>query len=352
VSTVAVSGAGVGGLAAALALQRAGVDVAVYERAETLEPLGAGLSLWPNATRALKALGVELDGGRIPRLGGGVFRWDGKPLATDTPEAIEARYGAPIVVAHRAELQAALLEALAPDTVTTSAPVDAVAQDGDGVEVRGGRFDLFVAADGLNSILAEGPPRPCGLAAYRGVAERDVSDGPVGEFWGPGRVAGVVPLSGGRVYWFATGPADTDERDELGAIFGSWADPVGTVLPAARDVLRHELFDREPDTAWTDGRVTRLGDAAHAMLPFLGQGACQALEDAVALGAAVADHGATPEALAGYERARRPRATMIVKRSRTAARVAHTRLRGPRNFLVGHLPASARHKQLDAVILG
>ncbi|MEA2126071.1 MAG: 3-hydroxybenzoate 6-monooxygenase, partial [Solirubrobacteraceae bacterium] len=113
---------------------------------------------------------------------------------------------------------------------------------------------------------------------------------------------------------------------------------------------RWPMFDRLPIGNWTRHRITLLGDAAHPMLQYLAQGGCQALEDAVALGAAVAEHGATPAALAAYEAARRPRATLLVNRSRVACRIAHARLRGLRNFLVAHAPASARDRQLDAAI--
>ena len=113
--TIHVAGAGIGGLATAVALQQQGVPVVVHDRASELTPVGAGISVWPNAVLALESLGVSgLRGGSIPRGGAGLYRWDGEPLATNAGEAIERRYGAPLVLLHRAELQQALLRALAP----------------------------------------------------------------------------------------------------------------------------------------------------------------------------------------------------------------------------------------------
>ena len=153
------------------------------------------------------------------------------------------------------------------------------------------------------------------------------------------------------MYWYATQRAG-DARD-LQETYAAWAAPVPEILRRATDILRHPLFDRPPARRWSDGRVTLLGDAAHPMLPFIGQGACQAIEDAVALGAAVSEHGADPDALRAYERARRKRAAMLVKRSRTAGRIAHARSawkRALRDALVRHTPDGARYRQLDAAI--
>ena len=153
------------------------------------------------------------------------------------------------------------------------------------------------------------------------------------------------------MYWYAT-QREGDTRDLL-ETFGDWAAPVPEILRRSTDVLQHRLYDRPPARRWTDGRVALLGDAAHPMLPFLGQGACQAIEDAVALGEAVCTHGAVPDALRAYEQARRKRAAMLVKRSRAAGRIAHLRSgwkRELRDALVRRTPDGARYRQLDAAI--
>jgi 2-polyprenyl-6-methoxyphenol hydroxylase-like FAD-dependent oxidoreductase len=359
--TIHVAGAGIGGLAAAVALQQHGLPVVVHDRAVELTPVGAGISLWPNAVLALESLGVTgLRGGSIPRGGAGLYRWNGDPLATSAGEAIERRYGAPLVLLHRAELQQALLNALVPGTVRLGEIVESVAQDEERVSLRfaDGGWDtgaLLVGADGLRStvraeLFGDEPPRESGLVAHRGVVALEEPE-LAGELWGPDGVFGIAPLSGGRVYWYAT-QRESDTRD-LHETFGAWAAPVAEILRRSTDILRHPLYDRPPARRWTDGRVALLGDAAHPMLPFLGQGACQAIEDAVALGSAVSRHGATPDALLSYERARRKRAAMLVKRSRTAGRVAHARsarMRGLRDALVRRTPDGARFRQLDAAI--
>jgi 2-polyprenyl-6-methoxyphenol hydroxylase-like FAD-dependent oxidoreductase len=356
--TIHIAGAGIGGLAAAIALQRKGMRVVLHEGAPELAPLGAGLSVWPNAVRALESIGVTgLRGGAMPRGGGGLYRSDGAPLATDASDAIEQRYGAPLVLLHRSELQYALMDALAPGTLRLGETLASYSQDADRVTLHfaDGSTDsgaLLIGADGLRStvraaILGDEPPRESGLVAYRGVVALD-APARVGEFWGAAGVFGVVPLSGGRVYWYAT-QREGDTRS-LAETFGDWAEPIPEILSRSTDVLRHALYDRAPAPRWTDGRVALLGDAAHPMLPFLGQGACQAIEDAVALGVAVGEHGAVPEALRAYERARRKRATMLVKRSRIAGRVAHARARRLRDAVVRHTPERARYRQLDAAV--
>ena len=238
-----VAGAGIGGLAAAIALRQAGAEVSVVERAGSLEPLGAGLSLWPNAVLALRDLGVAdaIESADIPRGEAGLFRWDGSPLATSGAAEIDARFGAPLVLLHRSEIQDALAGALPEGTIVTGAALADVDQGGAGVRAtfadgRTATADLLVGADGLRStvraaLLGDEPPRPSGLMAYRAVVSAAAA-GPTGEFWGDRRVFGVVPLSGGRTYWYATAPDDeapsepSEASRMLGERFAGWADPI------------------------------------------------------------------------------------------------------------------------------
>jgi 2-polyprenyl-6-methoxyphenol hydroxylase-like FAD-dependent oxidoreductase len=370
--TAIVVGAGIGGLATAAGLRRAGLEVTVYEQSPAPAPLGAGITLWPNAIWALRALGVTdlaTIGERPPD--GGLRHWrDGAILSGSSAEELEDRYGAPLLVAHRAELHDALVD-LAGVPIRWGERLTGVDPSGEhpvalfasGERARG---DLFVAADGIRSVartslLADGPPRYSGITAYRSVAPAP-EHVPAGEFWGPRAVFGVVPLTRDRVYWFATRLAPQDEHLDpateharLLEQFRDWSEPI-PALVAATDpaaILRHDLCDRPPSADWVRGRTALLGDAAHPMLPFLGQGACQALEDAAAVAEAVEQHGPEPEALDAYVRARSERATNAVTRSRSMARIAHvpgSPARAVRNLLMRVAPDSARWRTLDAVI--
>jgi 2-polyprenyl-6-methoxyphenol hydroxylase-like FAD-dependent oxidoreductase len=362
--TAIVVGAGIGGLAAAVALEQKGWRVTVLERDPELRPLGAGLSIWPNGVKALRALGLGriADDRDVPPSGGALRRADGSVLAEFDPAAIEARFEAPLVGVHRRDLQEGLAGAIG------AAPrFDATAEsvDGSTVLLAGGECldaDLVVGADGLRSAVREsllGPEDPVdsGIVAFRGVVPHRGAV-PAGEMWGEGCVAGLLPLSGERVYWYVAYHGELEDRDELGRRAEQFADPIPSLVRATGpdELLAHRLYDRPSAGSWRRGPATLVGDAAHPMLPFLGQGACSALEDAVALAAALDEAGGdVPTGLDLYERQRIERTKRLVTRSRSAARVALARSpmrRRVRDFLVRSVPDSARLRQLGAIVRG
>jgi len=393
-----VAGAGIGGLAAAVALHRRGWDVTVYERAAGLEPVGAGITLAPNALRALDTLGL---GDRARSLAvvqgsGGIRRPDGRWLMRTDLGAIAERFGDPLVVAHRAELIAALAAELPAGAVRTGmtvrgvdpgdaerparvsiaptdgAPTDNLADslaDSLTVDRSAGltadhtadlaadhTADLVIAADGVRSAIrtalfpAHPGPRYAGFTTWRAVLPEPRTRYSPGETWGRGTVFGVLPLSkghdsAGRVYCYASANATegvvyADERAALLDTFGHWHSPIPELLASAAPgaVLHNDVYwIADPPPAYHVGRVALLGDAAHAMTPNLGQGGCQALEDAVTLayhvngGASRSADGSgveaptaltatVPAALAAYTADRRPRTTEVVRRSRAAGR--------------------------------
>ncbi|MFB9463776.1 FAD-dependent monooxygenase [Streptomyces cinereospinus] len=331
-----VVGGGIGGLAAAVALHRRGWQVEVLERAPEFTEVGAGISLWPNALRALEALGLA---GAVRALGaveatGGVRDRRGRWLSRTDNAELTRRFGHPLVVLHRADLLRALVEALPTGSLRPDSEVHAVRDDTHGpvVEHRGGtsRPDLVVGADGLRSAVrralwpAAAPPRYAGYTAWRMVTGPLAAPPAEGaETWGRGERFGHTALPGGRRYCFATAslPAGeagaASEYAELLRRFGSWPDPVPALLAAVPEdaVLRHDLYDLPALPSFVRGRVALLGDAAHAMTPNLGQGACQALEDAVTLAHCLDGTPDTAAALGLYDRLRRPRTQAVVRRS-------------------------------------
>ncbi|MEW1632926.1 FAD-dependent monooxygenase [Streptomyces sp. NPDC093801] len=367
-----VAGAGIGGLTAALALHRRGWDVTVCERAEEPPVTGAGIGLAPNALRALDAIGVDAAhavGSAVPEWMG-VRRSGGRWLVRTATADLASRYGIPPIAVPRPAFTAALAAGLPPGTVRHGTAVTGVDQAGGRATVRTAAgpdlpADLVVAADGIHSPLrrAHFPGHP-GLHYLGETAWRTIVDAPdlhvpaMSETWGRGARFGVTPLSDGRYYLYATAvvPAGTrsaDPRSELLRRFGSWHAPIPALLArigrlAPADVLRNDLYDlAAPLPALHRGRIAWLGDAAHAMAPNLGQGGCQAIEDAVVLarllprgdgaddpadpaGAAGADPGATgtdpvAAALAAYTAARRDRTDAVRLRARRVGRLGALR---------------------------
>jgi 2-polyprenyl-6-methoxyphenol hydroxylase-like FAD-dependent oxidoreductase len=367
-STAIVIGAGVGGLTAGLALQHRGWDVTVLERTPALEVVGAGLAVAPNALKALDVLGL---GDRVRELAAlhgeaGITRPDGRWISrTDTATAT-ARYGDPIVVIHRAALVDLLSGALTPGTLRLGVPVTAVDPAAGRVTAGGDHLtaDLLVAVDGINSavraqLFPEAPaPVHTGLTSWRMVVPHPGVTLHPAESWGRGTVFGVAVLGDGRVYCYATAPAPAgahaaDEKAEMLRHFGAHRAPVPQLIAAADTVVRTDIRCLDgPLERFHRGRVALLGDAAHAMTPNLGQGACQAIEDAVVL-AAYADR---PGGLERYSAERVPRTAAVAASSRRITRLTQltnpvaVRLRDTAMQLAGHLGPNLVLRQMDPIL--
>lgn len=367
-----IIGAGIGGLASAIALKQIGFTVDLFDRVTESHEVGAGLSLWANAIKALDylGLGAEIRGLALPESDGAIRTADGRPLLSTTNAQLKARFGELSVMLHRAELHTLLQRAVNQELQLGMACVN-VEQDAQGVTAtfRNGqraRGDLLIGADGIHSqvraqLHGGAPPTYAGYTAWRGVLPFDSRRLLPGESWGAGTRFGQIPMQGGRAYWFATHNAPPDqqspdgEKAELLRIFAGWHDPIRLLIAATPDaaILRNDIYDRRPLKTWGNGRITLLGDAAHPMTPNLGQGACQALEDAVVLAQQLAQLADLTDALRTYEARRIPRTTMIVNQSRRVGWVGQWQ--NPlavalRNMLVKRLLSRFQYQQLAAVI--
>jgi 2-polyprenyl-6-methoxyphenol hydroxylase-like FAD-dependent oxidoreductase len=363
---VIVVGGGIAGLSAAIGLRRTGHDVIVLERAPRIDPVGAGLTLFANAMSALDRLGMR-DGVAArgaPAKRSAILTWEGRELTEVPADLLEGT-----IAIHRADLQREL--AAAAGEVRLGAEITAVEQHDDGVVARGAdgreeRGDLLIGADGLSSVIrsaiADARPRYAGYTAWRGVSPVPVEPGRLTESWGVGERFGLVDIERGRTYWFATKNAPEREPDEpqgrkaeILRRFSGWHEPIAAVVEAADEsaILRNDVYYLEPLPSWSDGRVVLVGDAAHATTPGVGQGAAQAIEDAVVLADRVARSGDLATALADYEAIRRPRAEAVLKMSRRVDKAAQ--LASPlgwrlRNAIVRWLPDRAQRRQLEPLV--
>jgi 2-polyprenyl-6-methoxyphenol hydroxylase-like FAD-dependent oxidoreductase len=372
-----VVGGGIGGLTAAIALGRAGVEVAVFERAPELREIGAGISLWANATRALKGLGVyeEVRAAGAAEIGGELRTWRGGLLTRIPADDLKERFGEANLAVHRADLQGALYSSLPPGTVRLGAEFTGFDQDDEGVlaryaDGREERGDLLVGADGLHSsvrgqLFGQSEPRYAGYAAWRGIAGAGDGSLPEGiglNLWGRGSEFGLVGIGRGRFYWFATknapeGQAESAagrKREVLDLLSGAYQ-PARAAVEATPEpeILRNDIYDRKPTSRWGVGRATLLGDAAHPMTPSLGQGACQAIEDAVVLARCLDGGEGNPASLRLYEERRVRRTTRVVRRSRLAGRVIQ--LENPllcslRDALAKRTSARAQLRQYEEIV--
>src|SRR5882762_9148218 len=325
-----IAGAGIGGLATGIALRRAGLEVKIFERSREMREIGAALMIWPNGTRALRALGVEVTATTIQSL----LLCDarGNKLLEAPVRAIAARHGSDVAVLHRADLQAALIKRLGGDLVNLGSDITGFDETSDGVRVKlqdgaPDVGDLLIGADGLRStvrrqLLADGDPVYLGASIWRGMVSSDgLSLKPgFGVNWvGRGSEFLAFHLADNRIYWAGVTKEPRGEKAGPGGHkqdalerFAAWEEDIPAVIAATEPnaILRNDMFDRPPARSWSRGRVTLTGDAAHPMTPNQGQGACQALEDAVALGESLQRVSDVPKAFEMYEKRRMRRANL------------------------------------------
>lgn len=334
-----IIGGGIGGLTAAIALQQAGFSVKVLEAASEILPVGAGIALAGNAMKAFAELGIDkviAEAGREMNVMQ-IRSQYGKVLSNMDMQKVKNTYGFTACMIHRSALHSVLLAQLASDTLVLGKKCRGFEQNGDAVTAHfedgsSQSAHFLIGADGIKSVIRKqlqphAKLRYSGYTCWRGVCnfeDVDFDRNLMSESWGWGERFGVCPLQGQQVYWFMVKNAPYKDplmsaygRTLMGDIFSHWHYPIPQLIEATAetDIVWHDLTDLTPLKSWGQGNVTLLGDAAHAMTPNMGQGACQAIEDGVFLANCVKKYGLTAAALRQYEQLRIPRTTTITKRS-------------------------------------
>lgn len=358
----------------AIAMQRKGLRVKVYEGALQFTPLGAGLALAANAMMAFADIGIDAEvikaGKKIKRM----FGKDetGRTISFTDAEQLTTRFG--VVnnfTIHRADLHEALVSLLQKDTVVLGKILVDFDQDKKGVTLNFGdgsqaQADHLIACDGIHSLIRKkllpgSVPRYSGYTCWRSVVSdlpEDFNPEETTETWGPGRRFGVVPLSGNRVYWFATLNAKANDPRMRGFTSGDLLDqfkgfhfPIPQILERTRDeqLIWSDIIDIKPIRQFAFEKVVLMGDAAHATTPNMGQGACMAIEDAATLANGLIRYS-PEEAFRKFETHRINRTTSIVNQSWNFGKIAQ--LENPflillRNTLVRRVPKGTIDKQLE-----
>jgi 2-polyprenyl-6-methoxyphenol hydroxylase-like FAD-dependent oxidoreductase len=374
--TALIIGGGVGGLCTAIALRKMDIEATVYEKAEMLGDVGAGLVVAANAIRALRRIGLADEtlaaGSVVTRAQ--IRTHDGRPLAETDMRHYQTQFGAPTIAIHRAALHKVLLDALPEGAVRLGAACTRVEQDQAGVTASfadgsEARADFLIGADGVRSVIRrqlfpQVKLRYSGYTAWRGavISQDEAALGITSETWGRGHRFGIVRMDSDRIYWFATANTKlgmtyppAEQKALLLKIFGGWHHPIRHLLEntPAEAILHNDISDFAPMNQWRVGRVTLLGDAAHATTPNMGQGACMAIESADVLAQCLAPTADVAAAFRAYEARRKPRTAFITHQSWQIGRVAQMEYPwacAARNFVVKTFSAGAMEKQLSKVL--
>lgn len=361
---ITIIGAGIGGLVTALTLKQQGYPVHIYEGASEIKPVGAGIIMANNAMQVFQSLGlhekVAQAGNRISTMKITDAQLQNLSVVDLTP--FEQQYGVANTAIHRGALQQLLIDTLGAEHVSLGKRLVKIEkgenyhllfEDGARTATR-----WLIGADGINSVVRKqlfpmSRLRDAKQLCWRGVSEMELPahyQHELNEAWGKGKRFGFVQLRANKVYWYALVNQHAQEKD-LQRSFQDFHPDVQAIIAAGlkRPIFTSDIADLEPIAHWQQEQVCLIGDAAHATTPNLGQGACQAIEDAYILGKLLATTDNVQVAFQQYEMLRKPKALQIVKRSRAIGRLAHVDNNVGvwlRNAVMRATPAAASHKQL------
>ncbi|MVM41265.1 monooxygenase [Spirosoma sp. HMF3257] len=360
------------GLTTALALKKIGIQATVFEAAPTIKPLGAGLALAANAIKAFQRLGIGdavVQAGRLLDAFS-IYDQHGQIITHTDSRAVSQKYGLDNFSIHRAALHQVLMDHLGKGVVQTGKRDIGMQQKSDKVSIQ---FDdgtthetnYLLVADGIHSpirkqLVPQSKPRYAGYTCWRAVVDATgLTLSEASETWGPKGRFGVVPLANNQLYWFATQTAPANDSrmsqmttSDLLKQFGSYHSPIPDILSRTPDnaLIWSDICDLKPLKTYAFDNIVLLGDAAHATTPNMGQGACQAIEDAVVLADELAREGRVSDAFQRFEQRRLKRTHTIIETSRrlgTVAQLDNRLLATLRNGLFRMLPASVNERQLE-----
>lgn len=368
--TFSILGGGIAGLTTAIALQRIGIRAKVFEAAPSLKPVGAGITLAYNALKALKHIGIYDDvihaGYLFQRMS--ILDKQGEIINRMDTGQID---GAVNLAIHRADLHQKLLDQLDPATVITGKRTTNIRELSEGYEIEfedSGQIKTknLIVAEGIhsvirNKVMPEAQLRYAGYTCWRGIADNNPGIREPSETWGPNGRFGIVPISDNRVYWFACKKAPENSEkmkaygiDELYQEFKDYHAPIKELIRSTPQdqILWNDIIDLEPIDRYAIRNLVLVGDAAHATTPNMGQGACQAIEDAVVLAECLRQNSQTQEAFRCFEQKRKIRTQAIVKHSWIMGKVAQWEnfiLRRFRNFIFRLLPQRFYKRELNHI---
>ena len=368
--TINIIGAGIGGLTTALTLKKRGLNVNIFESSAEIKPVGAGIILANNAMQVFQKLGIQ---DKIEKAGNKISFMkitDDQltPLSVVNLSEYEQKYGVSNIAIHRGELQKILANEIGFDNINLSKRLSKIEknrlfkltfEDNSTIESK-----LVIGADGIKSVVRnqlfeKSTLRNPNQICWRGICEIDLPQkyhNELNEAWGKGKRFGFVKISDKKVYWYALTNSKNVEISNvnLTEYFSEFHSDILNILSATKkeQIIVSDIFDLKPIDKWQNENVCLVGDAAHATTPNLGQGACQAIEDAYVLGKLLDNGMPIENTFKAYEKLRRKKAHTIVNTSWTVGKMAHIENRlgiWLRNLVMKNMPKSDKKKQMDMI---